>query len=129
MTSRDLRKIRLPQVLADLQPLGEDGVARRDSPISPVPPELLQTVPVVAHPGRGGHSDEHYRHVATLYATALVAAPHSPMQWLATQLHASPATAYRWRDEAIKRGLLPARETERRGATRDRQRPKRKGSR
>lgn len=129
LTARALRRIKLPEILSDLDPLSEDeelGGPRKRSRkgttgADPIPPWLLQSLPVVGHPGPKGHPDEHYRMVAQRYETALLVAPRSPMKWLAEQLHCSGATAHRWRDEAARRGFLPSRPRVRRGP------PKRKG--
>jgi hypothetical protein len=122
----EVHAIRLGQLLNDLD-LSDEPI--RDSTISPVPNWLRQNVPAVKHPGHAGHPDDHYERVAQLYTRALVERPGAPMQWLAEQLHVSPATAYRWRDEAADRGFLPKRTKVKRGATRARNQPKRKESR
>jgi len=121
VTARAVHEIRLGEILANKGTSGE----------SPVPGWLLQTVPMVRppHPGRAGYPDEHFENVARLYKRALVVAPRAPMKWLSEQLHASSATADRWRKGAEDRGFLPERNKVRRGPTRTRRQPKRKGSR
>ncbi len=136
VTARAVHEIKLGAILKELEPLPEDGGIpqagkRKRSDVSPVPSWLLQSVPTVRppHPGQAGHSDEHFENFANLYKRALVVAPGAPMKWLAEQLDIGDATPYRWRDEAERRGLLPKRDKARRGPTRTRRPPTRKGTR
>ena len=120
LTARALRRIKLPEVLKNLEPLSKDEEAggprsrKRSSvkefdDVTPLPNWLDQNVPI-RHPGPKGHTDEHYKMVVELYRTALIAEPKAPMKWLAKQLGKSEMTAYRWLDEAAERGFLPKRQ-------------------
>ena len=117
MTAGALRRIKLPEILKNLEPMTEDEEAggprsrRRSSAkelddVTPIPKWLEKNVPIL-HPGPKGHSDEHYKMVAELVRTALIVEPKSPNKWLAKQLGKSEMTASRWRDGAIERGFLP----------------------
>jgi hypothetical protein len=130
VTSRALRRIKLSEIMADLPNLPDkapSALGRRSIK------SLIEAAPKArpAHPGPQGWPDEHYQEVARLYRAGLVKAPRSPMKWLAAQLDTSEPTAYRWRDEAVNRGLLEPRPKKRRGPARQtrRQPATRKGSR
>lgn len=134
ITARAVRQVRVGEILADLfSDPDNDPPTSRARKTAPLPNWARLQAPVIRppHPGGAGHTDEHFVQVAEVYKTALVEAPGSPMQWLAEQFGISSATAYRWRDEAAARGLLPQREKTRRGPARERQRSttRRKGTR
>lgn len=95
----------------------------------PLPGFVAASAPTfrAPHPGRAGHFDDHYRMVADLYRSARISSPASPMQRLAADLRVGMATAYRWRDEAARRGFLEPRQQTRRGPSRRTTRSGRKG--
>jgi hypothetical protein len=116
ITARQLRAIHLPEILAEA--------------VRSQPDMLPATAPTVRppHPGNVGYADGYYENVARQYRDALVVEPRSPMKRLAKQLNVAPATAYRLRDESIRRGFLEPRPKKRRGPTRDARGSNRNGS-
>ena len=96
-----------------------------------LPNWLAQTVPTakLPHPGPKGHSDAYLKEVARRYQEALVKAPGAHMEVAGGRASPEPGDRrHRLLDKATDRGFL-TREKQRRGPTKDTQRPKRKGSR
>jgi hypothetical protein len=117
ITARDLREIRLGEILTDL------GIAvtnQKKSKAIRNPEELRRITigdqledavswvvkPTKLRPGPHGHPREHFEGVATAYRAALVWSPGRPIKTLAEQYHASEATVRRWVQRARDMGLL-----------------------
>ncbi len=107
ITAAILRTIPLPELLA----AALDSADFPDSYGASIR-AYLAGLPTIAasHPGPRGHSDNHFRDVATAYRAALVSAPRAPTKWLAQQMHVSLPTARRWVQRARDRGFLGASE-------------------
>jgi hypothetical protein len=117
ISARDLRGIRLGEILADLATaLGEH---RKQKALRNVEElrrvtigDLLESSaawvvkPTKLRPGPHGHPREHFEGVAMAYRAALVSAPRRPIKTLAEQYHASEATVRRWVQRARDMGLL-----------------------
>jgi hypothetical protein len=105
ITARTLRDVRLGQILASVSTQQYESATNEGRTAATA---LVENSPTarVQRPGPGGHPAEHYEDVAVRYRQAVQLAPHRPVAHLATELHASPATVYRWLAIARERGLL-----------------------
>jgi hypothetical protein len=105
VTARSLRQLPLAALLGSIEALRDDPKARafyrevfRLADDLPERPRR--------RPGRKGHDQAHFEHVAEAYRAALARAPQAPVKLLAEQLHASEATVRRWVHRARDMGLL-----------------------
>lgn len=127
LTPRDLRRIRLPEVVAELASAmskpatrkrlywellgielddpGESSTAWRMLLSAAELRRLRSGVPEVRASGHG-HTDEHYRRVARAYRRAKRQHPRAPIRALMEELQASEPTVHRWLRTARERGFL-----------------------
>jgi hypothetical protein len=117
ITARDLREIRLGEILADLgtaltNQKKSKAIRNADELRRITIGDLLEEAaswvvkPTKLRPGPHGHPREHFEDVARAYRAALVSDPRRPIKRLAEQYHASEATVRRWVQRARDMGLL-----------------------
>lgn len=126
ITSRDVRTIKLAEILAALSDPKVPGVQKLGLRLSPDTSLTFFTAPrgyltdalmelaggaskgiaPRPRPGRKGYPPEHFQEVADAYREACMTHPRSPFLALTRHLHVSEATARRWVGVARSRGFL-----------------------
>jgi hypothetical protein len=97
LTADDIRRVSLPTLLGVF---GREQTRERNLVARKAPDG------VVRRPGRRGHTDDYYRHVATVYEAALLEHPSRPMAATAGELGVHRSQARRLVATARDRGYL-----------------------
>lgn len=114
VTSRDLRGVRLGEVLAAVADFLTGSRANSNLERAIMKDYAKRLWVDLAgdfagpprRPGPKGWPDEHYERVAQTYREGLTLAPRSPVKYLTEQMHTSEATARRWIKTTRDKGML-----------------------